>query len=146
MDELRNSGFLWVCWEGSTFFRPEVTDPPRLSSAKRAPGPPPPGAFGVDCDAAGGGGGGAGAEDEEEGTEEGAGSPWTISLDTFSAEWHAADLGVPSDSGSVPLLDVFLQGVKQLRECFRPSDSCWVAGRQPFQTCLTTYSRGLTSL
>jgi len=112
IDELRNSGFLWVCWEGSTFFKPEVTDPPRLSSARRAPGPPPPAAFGVDCDAAAGGGGAAGAEEDDEGTEEGAGSPWTISLDTFSAEWHAADLGVPSDSGGVPLLDVFLQGVK----------------------------------
>lgn len=84
-----SSGFLWVICDGSTFFKPEVTAPPRLSSESRAAAPPAPpaaapAALGADWKSAGGGGGGgggppapAGAEgaEPEEGTEEGAGSP-----------------------------------------------------------------------
>ena len=78
-DELLNSGFLWVIWDGSTFLRPEVTDPPLLRAARRAPAPaaPPaaaPAALGAEDDSVAGGGG-AGAAGVEEGTEDGAGSP-----------------------------------------------------------------------
>lgn len=58
----RRSGFLWVIWDESTFFRPDVTDPPLLSAARRAVGP-----FAVGAPEWGGAevaGGPAGAEDE----------------------------------------------------------------------------------
>lgn len=87
----RSSGFLCVIWDGSTFFKPEVTDPPRLRSASRAPAPPAAlggpdtePEEGAELRSAGGGGGGGGGpdgaalEDPEEleaGIEEGAGLP-----------------------------------------------------------------------
>lgn len=39
---LRSSGFLCVICDGSTFFKPEVTAPPRFNSERRAAAPPPP--------------------------------------------------------------------------------------------------------
>ena len=81
VEEVLNSGFLCVIWDGSTFLSPEVTDPPLLSAASRAAAPPAPAAAaaGLADWSTGGGGGGGGApppvEVEEDGTEDGAGSP-----------------------------------------------------------------------
>lgn len=71
-----SSGFLCVIWEGSTFFKPDVTDPPRFRSARRAPGPGRGTELDVEAEGAGADGGGRGAAVEiPTGMDEGAGAP-----------------------------------------------------------------------
>jgi hypothetical protein len=73
----RSVGFLCVCCDASTFFRPEVTPSPLLSAAKTLDMSPADAALGVaEGEGAagagggpGGGGGGAGAEVEEDGAD-----------------------------------------------------------------------------
>lgn len=70
----RSSGFLCVICEGSTFFNPEVTEPPRFKSASKAACPPPAPpveGLGGDWKSAGGGGGGGGGPPGAAGADEG---------------------------------------------------------------------------
>jgi hypothetical protein len=132
-DELLNSGFLWVIWDGSTFLRPEVTDPPLLRAARRAPAPAAlpaaAAALGADDESeGGGGGGGAAAEGVDEGTEDGAGSPWGSAQ--ANGKKPLAYFWIPGHTGSVILLDIFLQSIEKLREGLCPSDSSWITTYQ----------------
>lgn len=61
--DARNSGFLCVISDLSTFRKPFVTSSPRLSSAKTAPMPPEDEAAGAALGGGGGGGGGAAPEE-----------------------------------------------------------------------------------
>ena len=92
----RSAGFLCVIWLLSTFFRPEVTDSPRLSCSKTAPmSPAPPfAAAGAGPGGGGGaallskfgngGGGGGGAPPIEEGV---AGMPLEVESASVSRLW-----------------------------------------------------------
>lgn len=129
----RSSGFLWVICEASTFFNPEVTDPPLFNSANRAACPPAGALIEVGAAAGGGGGGGgppaAGAGVDEEGKEAGAEGPCIVRADQAGTN-HATCLWVPRDPGSVPLLDVLLERVDESDNGFRPSRHSRVSNGQ----------------
>lgn len=68
-----------------------------------------------------------GAEPDD-GTDEGAGSPCRlVSYRWPGASYEAAHLGVPCDSGGMPLLDVLLDRVHKLKKRLCPSNSSGIA-------------------
>ena len=86
LDWARREGFLWVCCEGSTLRRPEVTSEPRESSLKTAPmsgvlelaGAGGPGAGGPPAGGGGGGGGGGTPREGGGGGGGGGGAPLVV--------------------------------------------------------------------